>query len=143
MEHFQQDKDIDNIVASLKEALVCISHYKLELEYSPECIEIFIQQLVQQKEDGKVCSSTSKNEADIQHEAEKNCKLAEVVPDPTETCAIQPQKISRKRPAAGSDLGPKAQLRRSNRKLRRTEPLVETSSNVPPPAFHSAANVIT
>lgn len=79
----------------------------------------------------------------IQHEIEKNCKLAEVIPDPTETCAVPPQKIVRKHPAAGSDLGLKAQPRQSKRKLRRTEPPVETSSNVPPPAFHSAANVIT
>ncbi|KAK1360342.1 hypothetical protein POM88_044816 [Heracleum sosnowskyi] len=77
----KMDEAIDNIVASLREALVCISYHKLESEYSPECMGRFIKQLIQQKEDEKVRLSTSNNDA-AKQEAEKYCKSATVVSDP-------------------------------------------------------------
>lgn len=89
-----QDEATDTIVASLKEALVCIFQNKLESEYSPECMGGFIKQLLQEKEakqptrekeDEKVRLSSFKNDADKQ-EAEKNCNLATVVPNPAEDC---------------------------------------------------------
>lgn len=80
-----QDEAIDNIVASLREALVCIFHYKLESEYSPECMGGFIKQLIQEKENEKVRLSTSNNDA-AKQEPEKNCNSATVVPNPSEDC---------------------------------------------------------
>lgn len=70
-------------MASLQEALACIFRYNLEAEYPPECIEISIQQLVQQKEDDKVRLSASNNYAE-QQDAEINCKLNKSSPGPTE-----------------------------------------------------------
>lgn len=64
---------------------MCIFHYKLESEYPPECMDGFIKQLIQEKEDEKVRLSASNNSATKQ-EAEKNCKSLTVVPDPAEGC---------------------------------------------------------
>ncbi|XP_074358945.1 uncharacterized protein LOC141698196 [Apium graveolens] len=90
----KKDEAIDNIVASLREALVCIFYYKLESEYSPESMGRFIKQLLQEKEDKqltqekedeKVSLSASKNDA-AKQEAENNCSLATIVLDPAEDC---------------------------------------------------------
>lgn len=83
-----QDEAIDNIVASLREALVCIFYYKLESEYSPECMGRFIKQLLQEKEDEKVRLSASNNDA-AKQEVEDNCNSATIVPDPAEDCSTR------------------------------------------------------
>lgn len=48
-----------------------------------------------------------------------------------------PKKCGKKRHAAGSDPGPKAQKELRDGKRRHSEPLLETSLNVSPPALHS------
>lgn len=68
----------------------------------------------------------------LKEQSKKNAKIANM-----------PKKGGKKRHAAGSDLGPKAQTRLRDRKCRRNEPLVETSLNVSPPAFHSTTNTIS
>lgn len=90
----KKDEAIDNIVASLREALVCIFHYELESEYSPECMGGFIKQLIQEKEDKQLIQEKedekvrlSASNTDVaKQEAEKNCNSATVVPDPAEDC---------------------------------------------------------
>lgn len=67
---------------------MCIFQYKLESEYSPDCIERFMKQLIQQKEDEKLKLSTSNNDI-VKQEAEKNCKSATVVPNPSEGYVAQ------------------------------------------------------
>ncbi|XP_074358219.1 uncharacterized protein LOC141697629 [Apium graveolens] len=85
----KKDEAIDNILASLREALVCIFQYKLESEYSPEFVGRFIEQLIQQKEDEKIRLSVSNDIA--KQEAEKKCNSSTVVIDLAEDCITQPK----------------------------------------------------
>nr|XP_017258454.1 PREDICTED: uncharacterized protein LOC108227686 [Daucus carota subsp. sativus] len=84
----KKEEAIDNIVVSLREALLCILCYKLDSECPPECIERFIKQLLQQKKDEKVKLSVSNNDAAMQG-ADKNCNSATVLPDPSDDCNTQ------------------------------------------------------
>nr|XP_017255101.1 PREDICTED: chromosome partition protein Smc-like [Daucus carota subsp. sativus] len=84
----KKEEAIDNIVVSLREALLCILCYKLDSECPPECIERFIKQLLQQKKDEKVKLSVSNNDAAMQG-TDKNCNSATVLPDPSDDCNTQ------------------------------------------------------
>ncbi|XP_074337139.1 uncharacterized protein LOC141674312 [Apium graveolens] len=81
----KKDEAIDNIVASLHEALACIIRYKLESDYPPECIEMSIQRLAQQKEDENGRLSASNNDVEEQ-DTENICKSNKSSPEPTESC---------------------------------------------------------
>lgn len=72
-------------MASLHEALACIIRYRLESEYPPECIEMSIQRLAQQKEDEKGRLSAFNSDYEEQ-DTEKICKSNKSSPEPTESC---------------------------------------------------------
>lgn len=84
-----QNEAIDNIVASLNDALECIANHKLESEFSPKCLEFFIEQLIKQKEDQKFITSDSPSNAQKQQKSEKNEKSETTVSIPAEACTIQ------------------------------------------------------
>lgn len=82
-----QNEAIDNIVASVNDALVCIANHKLESEFSPRSLELFLEGLMNRKEGQKDITSDSPSNAQKQQENDNNEKTVPTVSMPTESCS--------------------------------------------------------